>query len=242
MDRKYQLSRSFEDGIISLPMPKPTRSEIVLASVLGVGPMVGVFLGGALVASARAWPHELIYDSLLWILLGCGMFIGIVPSSLAALSVALRWGWEGFVPYLVTMTLCATVFFLLVRRFAAQAVRHRIENHPKLSPFARALDKRAFTLLLAVRLAPVLVYSWTNALFAISRLTLPKYVLGTAIGAIPRVAAGFAAGQAGLSIFREFRAGQMPGWAAWVVLGGAIALIAVMGMVGRAWIESIREG
>lgn len=222
-------------------MPKTTNAEIVLAGILGVGPMVGVFLGGALVASARAWPHEMLFDGLLWLCLGAGMFLGIVPSSLAALSVALRWGWAGFVPYLATMAFCATIFFLLVRKFAAQSVRERIEKHPRLSPFVHSLDKRAFALLFAVRLAPVLVYSWTNALFAISRLTTTRYVVGTVCGAIPRVAAGFAAGQAGLSIFQHLRNGTMPGWAAWVAFAAAVGLIALMGMVGKAWIESIRQ-
>lgn len=217
--------------------PKP---EIVLAAILGMGPMVGIFLGGALAASARSWPREWLYDIALWVALATGMFMAVVPSSLAALSVALRWGWDGFVPYLATMTLCATVFFLLVRRFAAESVRRRIETHPKLAPFVHALDRRAFILLFAIRLAPVLVYSWTNALFAISRLSLPKYVVGTALGAAPRVVAGFAAGQAGLSIVQELRSGKVPGWAAWVVLGGAVAFIAVLGIVGKAWIETIR--
>lgn len=221
-------------------MTKPTKAELLLASILGMGPMVGLFLGGALVASARAWPHDAWSDAALWILLGGGMFLGIVPSSLAALSVALRWGWEGFWPYLGVMTCSATLFFVLVRRYAAGPVRERIVHNQKLSPFIQALDKRAFALLLAVRLAPVLVYSWTNALFAISRLSLPRYVLGTAIGAIPRVAAGFAAGRAGLSIFSEIRRGIAPSWVTWVVLGGAVAVIGLLGIFGKAWIESIR--
>jgi len=221
-------------------MAKPSKSELLLAGILGMGPMLGVFLGSALVASARTWPHEFLLDTLLWCLLVVGMFLGIVPSSLAALSVALRWGWIGFGPYLVAMTLCAALFFLVVRRFASQTVRNRIETNPNLSPFIQALDKRAFPLLLAVRLAPVLVYSWTNALFAISRLSLSKYVLGTAIGAIPRVAAGFAAGQAGLSIVQKLRQGLVPGFATWIILGGAILSIGLLGILGKTWIESIR--
>ncbi len=203
--------------------------------------MVGIFLGSALAASAHTWPHTLGLDLLLWALLASGMFLAIVPSSLAALSVAVRWGWDGFLPYLAIMTLCATLFFLAVRRYAARSVRDRIEAHPKLAPFVHALDKRAFILLFAIRLAPVLVYSWTNALFAISRLSLGRYVLGTILGAIPRVVAGFAAGQAGLSIFQEFRDGNAPGWTAWLVLGAAVAFIAILGIVGKAWVESIRD-
>lgn len=202
--------------------------------------MIGIFLGSALAASATAWPHTLGFDLLLWGLLASGMFLAIVPSSLAALSVALRWGWDGFLPYLATMTFCATMFFLLVRRYAAQSVRDRIETHPKLAPFVHALDKRAFLLLFAIRLAPVLVYSWTNALFAISRLSLGRFILGTVLGAIPRVVAGFAAGRAGLSILQGFRDGNAPAWTAWLVLGGAVAFIAILGIVGKAWVESIR--
>jgi uncharacterized membrane protein YdjX (TVP38/TMEM64 family) len=205
-----------------------------------MGPILGLFLGSALVASARTWPNALLFDTVLWVLLVGGMFLGIVPSSLAALSVALRWGWIGFGPYLVAMTLCAALFFLMVRRFASHAVRNRIETNPKLAPFIEALDKRAFPLLLAVRLAPVLVYSWTNALFAISRLSLSKYVLGTAIGGFPRVVAGFAAGQAGLSIVQKLRQGLVPGVATWIILGGAVLSIGLLGVLGKNWIESIR--
>jgi uncharacterized membrane protein YdjX (TVP38/TMEM64 family) len=231
-----------QDGIIPPAMPKPTKAEFVLASLLGLGPVIGLFLGGALVASSRTWPHEPGYDFLLVACLSIGMFAGIVPSSLAALSVALRWGWIGFVPYTLTMTLCASGFFLLVRRFAAESVRERIERHPKLSPFANALDKRAFALLLAIRLSPILVYSWTNALFAVSRLSLRQFVVGTALGGLPRIAAGFVAGRAGLSIFEELRAGTAPGWTAWMILVVAVAMLATLGMIGRAWIESLRVG
>ncbi|MEN9306402.1 MAG: hypothetical protein RL173_334 [Fibrobacterota bacterium] len=223
-------------------MPKPSKAEVVLASLLGLGPVIGVFLGGALVAASRTWPHELGFDLLLGVSLALGMFVGVVPSSLAALSVALRWGWLGFVPYALTMTLCATGFFLLVRRFAADSVRERVERHPKLAPFANALDKRAFALLLAIRLSPVLVYSWTNALFAVSRLSLRQFIVGTALGGLPRIAAGFAAGRAGLSIFQELREGTAPGWTAWLMLLVAVALLAMFGMIGRAWIESLRAG
>lgn len=221
-------------------MTKPSKPEVLLATILGMGPVVGLFLGSALVASARSWPHEWGFDILLWLILASGMFLGVVPSSLAALAVALRWGWAGFLPYLATMTFCATVFFLLVRRYAATSVRERIEGNPRLAPFAQVLEKRAFALLVAVRVAPVLVYSWTNALFALSHLSLPKYVFGTFFGALPRVAAGFAAGQAGLSIFEEIRQGLAPDGATWWVLGGAIVAIAVLGFVGKAWIESMR--
>ena len=122
---------------------------------------------------------------------------------------------------------------MLVRRYASDSVRHRIETHTKISPFIQALDKRAFPLLLAIRLAPVLVYSWTNALFAISRLSLGKYMLGTVIGAIPRVAAGFAAGQAGLSIVQQLRQGMAPGVVTWIILGGAIVSIGDVGCRGE---------
>jgi uncharacterized membrane protein YdjX (TVP38/TMEM64 family) len=221
-------------------MSKPSRPELILAGILGMGPMLGVFLGSALVASARTWPREPGFDILLWLTLGGGMFLGVVPSSLAALSVALRWGWAGFLPYLATMTFCATLFFVLVRRFASGSLRSRIESNPKLAPFIQVLDKRAFPLLLAIRLAPVLIYSWTNALFAISSLSLPRYVLGTLVGAIPRVVAGFAAGQAGLSIVQELRRGLVPGTDTWILLGGALVSIGILGFVGKTWIGSMR--
>lgn len=221
-------------------MSKPSKPEILLAGILGMGPILGLFLGSALVASARTWPHTPLFDGLMWCLVVGGMFLGIVPSSLAALSVALRWGWSGFAPYLLAMTFSACLFFLLVRKFASGTVRVRIESNPRLSPFIQALDKRAFPLLLAIRLAPVLVYSWTNALFAISRLSLGKFALGTALGGIPRVAAGFAAGQAGLSIVQELRKGLAPGVATWIILGGAVVSIGMLGIAGKSWIESIR--
>ncbi|MEK7393074.1 MAG: hypothetical protein AAB214_10960, partial [Fibrobacterota bacterium] len=61
-------------------MPKPSKAEVVLASLLGLGPVIGVFLGGALLASSRTWPHELGFDLLLGVSLAFGMFVGVVPS------------------------------------------------------------------------------------------------------------------------------------------------------------------
>ena len=232
-------AKGSENGIIEPRMNKPSKPEILLASLLGTGPLIGLFLGSVLVASARAWPHAWPFDLLLWVILSGGMFFGVVPSSLAALSVAVRWGWAGFLPYLATMAFCAALFFLAVRRFAAGSVRRRIEASPKLSPFLGILDRRAFALLLVVRAAPILVYSWTNALFAISRLRLGPYVAGTFFGALPRVAAGFAAGQAGLSIVQEIRQGLVPRGSTWWILGGGVVLIFVLGVLGKAWIAAM---
>ena len=54
-----------------------------------------------------------------------------------------------------------------------------------------------------------------------------------------RVAAGFAAGQAGLSIFQEIRQGLAPAGSTWWLLGGGVALLVALGVLGKAWIASM---
>lgn len=220
----------------------PSRPlQVALALHLGVGPVTGLLSGSALVALSLSLPQGPGGDTLYWITLFLGMASGFVPSSLAAISVGVREGYWGLAIYLPVMVAAAWLPWHLLRKGASDLLRGLLEKHAQMGPFLSFVDRSPFALLLGIRLAPFAVFAWTNALFAISPIRLVPYLVGTAVGAVPRALAMIAAGNGARSLSDAMARGEDPVLRAVVLGAGVVGILVLAALAGKYFLARSKQ-
>jgi uncharacterized membrane protein YdjX (TVP38/TMEM64 family) len=132
----------------------------------------------------------------------------------------------------------AIVGYAIARVVARRHVLRLVAAFPKAAVVREALvgagAMRAFTVVALVRLSPNSPFAMTNFALATSGVGFVPYVLGTAVGILPRTAlvAGLAhyAARSGATSLGEF-VSDGPGWL--VLIGGIAVLIVVFTVLSR---------
>jgi uncharacterized membrane protein YdjX (TVP38/TMEM64 family) len=87
----------------------------------------------------------------------------------------------------------ALISFYIARRISGHRVEDLIHQHPKWEIVRNALIGcgrwRTLWIVVLLRLSPLLPFETTSVLLAVTGTPLPQFILGTAIGVIPRTAA-----------------------------------------------------
>lgn len=109
--------------------------------------------------------------------------IFFIPTQFLSITAVLTWGWfRGGVIELFAATLGAVPPYLIARSFLREWFSERLESHRRA---AALLEEEGFTLLLLLRVVPIIPYTALNYVAGLSSLPLPRYVLATFIGILP---------------------------------------------------------
>lgn len=205
--------------------------HLLLGLHLGAGPVIGLLGSGALlggILSGKA-PSALLFFAAAV----PGLSLGVVPSNSTMLASGAAFGWIG-APFLFLALLAASLpGFLVIRHRFRDEVRMRLQEHPKAALAVQVLDAHGLVGAILLRIAPVSTFAWTNALLAVSSISLPRFVLTTALGIAPRILLLTWAGGSAMDIARTLRSGT-PSPAALLALGLSLASLA-----GLAWIAAL---
>ncbi|MEM1028173.1 MAG: VTT domain-containing protein [Planctomycetota bacterium] len=208
-----------------------------LLAFAAAGPAVGGALGlGVAVVYAdalRAGGWEVALLLVVGGFVGCGLWL--LPTHVLSLVCgwALGWPWGAAVA-LGTATLAAPLGYVVGGKLAGLGALEWAERYPKgaavCAAMTRASAGRAGWLVGLLRLSPVVPYGATNVMAAAFRVPQVPFLVGTALGLTPRVAA-----VAGLGAGLEQLEMTKPGGIGWVVLGVAATalMIASMGWITR---------
>ena len=106
-----------------------------------------------------------------------------IPTQFLSIAAVLMWGWwKGGIIELLAATLGAIVPYLIARSTLRQWIARRLERH---GGFAAKLDRDPFTLLLVLRMVPIIPYTALNYIAGLSSIRLRDYTLATLIGMVP---------------------------------------------------------
>lgn len=106
-----------------------------------------------------------------------------IPTQFLSVAAVLMWGWlKGATIELLAATVGSLFPFLIARTAMRRWVTRRLERHDRV---AELLDREGFTLLLLLRVIPVIPYTALNYIAGFSRMTVGKYLMATIIGMIP---------------------------------------------------------
>jgi uncharacterized membrane protein YdjX (TVP38/TMEM64 family) len=108
------------------------------------------------------------------------LFIPTQPLSIAAV---LLWGWvNGGIIELISATIGALFPYLIARSTMRSWLRARLEKHQSV---IAALDRESFTILLLLRVVPIIPYTALNYVAGLSSIRPQRYLLATFIGMVP---------------------------------------------------------
>jgi uncharacterized membrane protein YdjX (TVP38/TMEM64 family) len=166
----------------------------------------------------------------------------LVPGSILTLAGGAIFGlWKGVLVVFVGAAAGATLAFAVARHVARDAVRRRLARSPRLAAIDGALTRDARTLVLLLRLSPLIPYNLLNYALGATSIRYRDYAIGL-IGMLPAtflyVYYGKAAGEVALAAGRE----QPRDAAYWLVLGiGLAATVVATTYIARAAASQLRS-
>ena len=106
-----------------------------------------------------------------------------IPTQFLSIAGVLMWGWvKGATIELIAATVGSLFPFLIGRTAMRQWVTRRLEQHERIT---ETLDREGFTILLLLRVIPIIPYTALNYLAGFSTISVGRYLLATFIGMIP---------------------------------------------------------
>ncbi|WP_411875788.1 TVP38/TMEM64 family protein [Vulcanococcus limneticus] len=165
----------------------------------------------------------------LWVTL---LLPGVWASMLAG---ALYGPWWGSVLVFVGACLGAEAAFLLGRHWLREWARRRLRALPKLLAVEQAVSREGLKLVLLTRLSPAFPFSLLNLAYGLSEVSLRDYSIGL-IGILPGTVlfCGLGALAGDVARFREVLSGEADAGTWALRIGGLLATVASVWLVGRA--------
>jgi uncharacterized membrane protein YdjX (TVP38/TMEM64 family) len=113
----------------------------------------------------------------------------LVPGSLLTLAAGFAWGpvW-GLAIASPSSVAGATAAFLLGRTFMREWVVRKTGDSARLRAIGKAVDREGFTLVLLLRLSPLVPFTLLNYALGLSSVRLGTYIAASAIGMLPATA------------------------------------------------------
>lgn len=158
--------------------------------------------------------------------IGAYGLITLTPAPKAVLSMAAGavFGFWAAVPIVIAGAMIgATAAFFLGQLLGRSAVEHFIG--PKVEKIDRLLSRRGLVAVIGVRMVPVIPFTAINYASGLTGLRRRDYLLGTAIGMMPGIAAYVAIGAFGFDL----------DWPFWLALGALGVLTVGAGLFAWRW-------
>jgi uncharacterized membrane protein YdjX (TVP38/TMEM64 family) len=123
--------------------------------------------------------------------------------------------------------LACSVGFVVGRRFGADILAERAS--PRVASVMQHLARQGFWASALIRLVPTIPSVLVNIAAGATPMRFRDFILGTAIGSVPKMALFAFGGAAAMEAMRDNSA-----WS-WALLGGVVLLYLVLGYAGRRW-------
>lgn len=204
--------------------------SLLLGLHLGAGPVLGLAGSAALVGwiglghgTPSPWT---------WAFLLVGLSLGLFPSNTTMLASGAAFGWLGAPVLFLALVAASLPGFLVIRHRFRDEIRDRAATYPAASLILEVLDSHGWSAATLLRIAPISTFAWTNALLAVSLLSLPRFLLTTAVGIAPRILLLTWAGGSALDVVAGLKNGQL-------AAAPLIALFLSLGsLAGLGWIAA----
>jgi uncharacterized membrane protein YdjX (TVP38/TMEM64 family) len=140
-------------------------------------------LDPAVLARAAREHRESAWAIPLYFLLYALLNVFFIPTQALSIAAVLLWGWlRGGAIELVAATAGSIVPFLIARSALRAPIAERLAGRRKA---VEVLEREGFTVLLILRVVPVIPYTILNYLAGLSPLGLWRYVAATILGMVP---------------------------------------------------------
>lgn len=156
-------------------------------------------------------------------------FLGVPQFVLVAAAVVAFGPWTGFAYSFIGNLISAVIGFLVGRRFGARLLKDYAGRGVK--DFMELVGKNGLWASAIVRLVPSAPFVVVNMAAGCTPMTLGAFILGTAIGSVPKLAL---TAFAGAQMVRGLNGG---GWTRWATLAVTAAVWVASALWARAWLK-----
>lgn len=110
----------------------------------------------------------------------------ITPPTFCALVLGYFWGWETLPVLFVINLLSILIINLVVKKLDKNTFLGLINSKPKAAKLLKSIKQDELKIITLTKLSPVLPFTLTNFIFALSGASLKNILLGGFLGMIPR--------------------------------------------------------
>lgn len=114
------------------------------------------------------------------------MATAITPTTFIALVSGYFLGWQAVMPMVVSYLLASMLGFALGKQLDGGRLMKGFEQHSKVSLIIEEIKKRDWSLMVLVRISPVLPFSLINLVLPATGLRFKVFVLAGFVGMLPR--------------------------------------------------------
>lgn len=155
--------------------------------------------------------------------------LGVPQFALVAAAVVAFGPWLGFAYSFVGNLVASTIGFYIGRLVGAETVRKYAG--PTLNRLMTKVSKNGFLTSLLIRLVPTAPFMIVNMALGVAGIKARDFILGTAIGSIPKIALTVFAGHAVIKALENGGAGHI------AMLIGTLAAWIAMAWIVRRWLK-----
>ena len=136
----------------------------------------------------------------------------------------------------------AVVGLFIGRTVARKWVERRIAGNVRLMALDEALEEQAFVIVALTRVALVFPHNVLNYAYGVTRVKLPAYTAGTAVGILPIVGFYVYLGTLAHDMSQILEEGAQFGLNAWWAIAiAAVAIVTVLLVVRRALVRALKR-
>lgn len=110
----------------------------------------------------------------------------ITPPTFCGLVLGFFWGWKTLPFLFITNLLSILLIYTIVKRIDSNRFTEFINANPKASKLLKSIRTDELKIITLTKLSPVLPFTLTNFVFALSGAKLKNILLGGFLGMIPR--------------------------------------------------------
>ncbi|MEI6234691.1 MAG: TVP38/TMEM64 family protein [Planctomycetota bacterium] len=176
----------------SEPKPKPGRARYFFIAWFVIGALAFAFLPLKLwLTQFSAYILSLGWIApFAYIATYIGFCIFLIPSIALSMGVGPVFGfWKGLVLTVIAANIGGTIAFVLGRTVLRKRVELWAADKPKFKAIDTAVERRALTVVILMRLSPIFPFTIINYVLSMTRIPYWKFALGTFIGMLPLNAA-----------------------------------------------------
>jgi uncharacterized membrane protein YdjX (TVP38/TMEM64 family) len=168
--------------------------------------------------------------------------VALLPGWIAMMLGGLIFGLHlGLVYTMLGITGGAVAGFLVGRTLARNWVERRIAGNEMLLALDDVLDEQAFKIVALTRVALIFPFNLLNYAYGVTRVHLPAYALGTAVGMLPIVGLYVYLGTLAQDLSQILAEGADLGAGVWWAVGIAtVAIVSVVSTVRKALNRSLQ--
>lgn len=159
------------------------------------------------------------------------MGFAFCPTTFFALFIGYLWGFQSFLPFVISYSLASLIGFGLGKFMNGDAIIQILVRKFKMANFLENVQHESFSWVFLTRLSPVFPFAITNAVMAFIGVNLKNFWIAGTLGMLPRTLLAFWTGVEAENIQSLLTNSRKSSWEDYMSL--ALLILSALGMIWK---------